>query len=638
MNLFKTAPATLLLIILNVLFFGFTYFHIGTTDEPEWTAGLLDIGALFNPYVLNDQWYRILTHMFMHGGIIHLAVNMYGLYSVGTAVEEYVGTKKFVLVYFIAGIGAALATLAISIFTIGVGASGAIFGVFGFSLIVNITRSRENNLPLGPLFINFAVFLIINVAIAKAVHADNFAHAGGLITGLLIGLFSFITRTPYHKIRIELILIPLFVVIFLILPRYQVQYFAFFQKLFDVEDRIREHGSEKHTDQEFLEIYRSNYAAWDSTLQLLDSIPYFPASLQEDTARVRGYVKLVCKENAFRIIMLEKESFIYLDSIQYVYEQMRLLPRPEHIPFHKSRIQKPEPPSPAKGEPIKVLYDSNWIEISSEPAVYYRIGYKDSLGNWDGQVTDYYNNGDVQMKGSYEQGKRDGVFLYYSNHKTYSSAGRYRENLNFGKWEYYHDNGKLESEVFYRNQYFLKSLWDSTGVQLVKDGNGIEKHVYSNGIISLQGEYINGHKEGYWYGRYENGKMYFEENFFNGRLVNGRSYGANGDIFFYDESSYFPIPEGGFPSFKKYLKEASLRENSNTDGTIRLSFRVTTSGQIADIQVEKSTAPELNEKAKEILLEGPRWLPGKDHGQKAAETYTFVEITFTRTDDQKSIR
>jgi membrane associated rhomboid family serine protease/antitoxin component YwqK of YwqJK toxin-antitoxin module len=629
MNHLRTAPATLILIVSNIVFFGFIYFQIGTTDEPEWTAGLLDIGALFNPLALNDQWYRIFTHMFMHGGILHLIVNMYGLYSIGTEMEGYVGTKKFVLVYFITGIGAALATLAISIFSIGVGASGAIFGVFGFSLMVNITRSRENNIPLGPLFINFAVFLIINILIARAVHADNIAHAGGLLTGIIIGLYPFFTKTSYNKVRPEVILLPLFIMVFLFLPRFQVQYYNFFQKLFDVEERINQQATEKHTDQEFLEIYRSNYAAWDTTLHLLDSIPYFPTSLEEDTALVSDYVRLAKKENAFRIIMLEKESFIYLDSIQDVHQQMKLLARPEHIPFRKPAIRPPQLQPPDKGEPVKVLYDSNWIEIPNPPAVYYRIGYKDSLGNWDGPLTDYYNKGDVQMKGAYEQGKRDGVFIYYSDHKTYTSAGRYRENMNFGKWESFHNNGRLASEVYYRNQYFLKSLWDSTGIQLVKDGNGTEIYSYPSGVISLKGNYINGRKEGYWYGRYENGKLYFEENFFNGRLVNGRSYGANGDVFYYDESSYFPIPDGGFINLKKYLTEVTARENSNKEGIVRLSFRVTTAGQLADIQIEKSTIPEMNETAKDILRKGPRWIPGKIHGQTAAEEYGFVDMTFS---------
>lgn len=630
MRAIKAAPATVTLIVLNTIVFAINYFSIGTFQGPRWTLGMLEAGALFNPYTLDGEWYRIFSHMFMHGGIIHLIVNMYGLYSLGTDLEPYVGTKKFIVVYLVSGIGAAITTLSISILTIGVGASGAIFGMYGFAIVTNITRSRENNISLTPLFINFAIFLGINLLIAKAVHADNAAHAGGLITGLIIGLFSFITRTNYSKIRLEFILLPLFILIFFLIPRYQVQYFNFYQRLFDVEEQLNEQSHEKHTDEEFLKIYQKGYVRWDSTLQLLDSISYFPKSLQQDTARVRAYIQLAKKEYEFRIIMLEKESFIYLDSIEYVHEQMQALPRPEHVPyFRMPKEASSQEEDQQRPEPIKVLYDSNWIEIPDPPAMYYRIGTKDSLGNWHGKVTDYFANDDVQMRGEYKNGKRNGVFIYYADHRTYLSAGRYRDNLSFGKWEYYHDNGKLESEVYYRNRYFLKNLWDSTGIQLVKDGNGVETRSYANGVIALSGEYIDGYKEGYWYGRYENGKMYFEENFFNGRLVNGRSFNAQGDIYYYDESSFYPLPEGGPLNLKKYLTNETAKITSQ-EGVVRLSFRVTATGRITDMLIEKSASDELNTKAKEILLQGPRWLPGKKHGLEPVDSYSFVEMTFQK--------
>lgn len=101
MKIIKAAPITLILIVLNTIVFAINYFSIGTFKEPQWTIGLLEAGALFNPYTLDDEWYRILSHMFMHGGILHLIVNMYALYSLGTDVESYAGTKKFIFIYFI---------------------------------------------------------------------------------------------------------------------------------------------------------------------------------------------------------------------------------------------------------------------------------------------------------------------------------------------------------------------------------------------------------------------------------------------------------------------------------------------------------------------------------------------------------
>src|SRR5690349_4411953 len=121
-------PLTLGLIILNCVVFALCYYSIGTFADPIWTLGLLERGALFNPYALDGQWYRIFAAMFLHGHIAHLLFNMYALYSAGGAVESKTGTKKFLIIYLLSGVAAALASLYWGLFTIVVGASGAIFG------------------------------------------------------------------------------------------------------------------------------------------------------------------------------------------------------------------------------------------------------------------------------------------------------------------------------------------------------------------------------------------------------------------------------------------------------------------------------------------------------------------------------
>src|SRR5687768_4804774 len=128
-------PATLALIAINVGAFIFTYFQTGSFDERNWTVTVLRLGAQFNPLTLDKEWYRIFTHMFLHGGIVHLLLNMYALFFTGRRVEVMVGTKKFLFLYFLCGITAALNSLYWNLFTVGVGSSGAIFGLFGFLLI-----------------------------------------------------------------------------------------------------------------------------------------------------------------------------------------------------------------------------------------------------------------------------------------------------------------------------------------------------------------------------------------------------------------------------------------------------------------------------------------------------------------------
>jgi len=230
------------------------------------------------------------------------------------------------------------------------------------------------------------------------------------------------------------------------------------------------------------------------------------------------------------------------------------------------------------------------------------------------------------MKGSYKDDAKDGIFIYYTKTGMYSAAGVYDDDQRVGKWETFHPNGQIESEVYYRDRYFLKNYWDSLGVQMVKDGYGTEIHKYSNGIVASEGKYVDGYQEGYWYGKHPNGEMYFEENYNKGRLINGRSRSRTGGrLVVYDETTFFALPEGGYQKLNEYLR-ASVKPLGL--GTVKLSFRVTTSGQMTDFKVEKSVSRELDMKAKQLVLMGPRWLPARLHGQEPTDGYALVSVEF----------
>ena len=93
---------------------------------------LVDMGALFGPLtVLKGEWWRLLTAMFLHGGMTHLLMNMFSLYLVGRGAEMYFDTKSYLSIYFFSGIIGGLVSLYMHPVSVGVGASGAIFGVFG---------------------------------------------------------------------------------------------------------------------------------------------------------------------------------------------------------------------------------------------------------------------------------------------------------------------------------------------------------------------------------------------------------------------------------------------------------------------------------------------------------------------------
>ena len=631
MNFIKRFPATVFLLISNTLVFIACYHQAKTFSEPMWALTLLQMGAEFNPLTLDKEWYRIFTHMFLHGHIMHLAFNMYALFSVGSVLEQEIGTKKFIWVYVLAGITASLSSLYWNLFTIGVGASGAIFGLFGFSVVLNLFQAHQQSRSVTPILINFGVFMIINLLFAKALHADNAAHMGGLVAGASLAGLSMM-QNQNRGISVEYLFLSLLVIIYFLLPRYQVKYYHFFEKIFAQEDSAKLLFANRNlTDEQFTKSFKKENAGWDSTLKSLDAIDHLPKILHLDTFKLRHYIQWRKKENDYRITMVERESYIYTDSLEYADSQISQYLPLEYVPprLHQSASPVQQASDEKTQEPIKVWYDENWEELSSAPGKFYRIGVRDSIGRWQGKLKDFYANGEVQMKGGFHNDERDGVFIYYSDHHTYESAGRYRDGKRIGKWENFHSNGQFESEVYYRDGYFLKSYWDSTGVQQVKDGFGHVVRRYANGVIAEEGAYRNGRQQDFWTGHYSNGQLYFEEYYINGRLTRGRSQNPQGKKFVYDESSFYSTPEVGKIKMEAYLREEAIKVNSNEDGSVRLSFRVTPRSTITDIKVEKGLSKELNERAKEILLKGPRWLPAHNHGYIAIDGYGFVIIDFT---------
>jgi membrane associated rhomboid family serine protease/antitoxin component YwqK of YwqJK toxin-antitoxin module len=627
----RRIPATLILIVVNLAAFVFTYLQAGTLDGSRWAITLLRVGAQFNPLTLENEWYRIFTHMFLHGGLLHLAVNMYALFAVGSGLEPLVGTRKFLAVYLVTGVAAALNSLYWNLFSIGVGASGAIFGVFGFSLMISIFFSRKTPKSLAPVLINFTFFVGINLLIGESVNADNAAHFGGLCAGIVIGLYSLAQRGghAFRKINIEYLMIPLFFLTFFALPRYQVSYYKFFQHVIAAEDSTKHRMGNGHTNDQYLKAFIKNIDQWDATLARLNRQTNVPEKLAKDTFNLRRYINLRKQENVFRKAVVQRESYVYLDSVEYVQEIIpQYLELQYSLNFRLNDNAESARSDSASRKMVKVLYDSDWIETTSAAAVYYRIGPKDSLGRWNGAVRDYYNNGTIQMKGAYKDDKRDGVFRYYSDHRTYTSVGLYRDDKSFGKWETFHDNGKIESEIFFNNSYFLKSLWDSIGNQLVIDGNGRDMRRYPDGVIATEGEYRYGLKEGYWYGRHPTGEMYYEENYNRGRLISGQSRTLDGETFIYDATSLLPMPQDGYEKFEEYVKSETKKFATDDLGHVKLSFRVTKKGVIADLRFEQHATPALDQKAKKILLDGPRWLSARKHGHEAVDGWTVITIEF----------
>ncbi|MBS1529548.1 MAG: rhomboid family intramembrane serine protease [Bacteroidetes bacterium] len=149
-------------------------------------ADLLRLGANYRPAIDKGEYWRLVTNIFLHGGLMHVLMNMYGLFFVGLFLEPVMGRGKYLLTYLVTGIAASIASMWWHPATVSVGASGAIFGLFGafFALItVNMFPSKSKKSFLA----STSIFIGYNLLFGLTGGIDNAAHIGGLISGLLLG-------------------------------------------------------------------------------------------------------------------------------------------------------------------------------------------------------------------------------------------------------------------------------------------------------------------------------------------------------------------------------------------------------------------------------------------------------------------
>lgn len=139
---------------------------------------------------LGGEWPRLVTSVFLHIGVIHLAFNMWALVGLGPLVERLYGSLRFATLYLAAGVGGSVASMATPPVRTSAGASGAIFGIMGALLAFLIVRRHAvPSAVLKPLRSQALSFVVLNVGIGWALPMiDQAAHLGGLAVGFLAGL------------------------------------------------------------------------------------------------------------------------------------------------------------------------------------------------------------------------------------------------------------------------------------------------------------------------------------------------------------------------------------------------------------------------------------------------------------------
>jgi rhomboid protease GluP len=181
---------TVALIAANVLVFAAMVAN-GVSFSSPTTQDALNWGADYGPATIGaHQYWRLLTSTFVHFGIIHIAFNMYVLYQIGPFVQITFGRARYLVIYFVAGLAGSVVSIYIHPYSVGAGASGAIFGLYGavFGFLLR-ERNVLNPAAMKSIRNSAGIFILYNLAFgAMSRTTDVSAHLGGLVAGFLAGI------------------------------------------------------------------------------------------------------------------------------------------------------------------------------------------------------------------------------------------------------------------------------------------------------------------------------------------------------------------------------------------------------------------------------------------------------------------
>jgi rhomboid protease GluP len=322
---------TPLLIDINILLFllmVITSGSFGTLLSPEIDV-LLKWGATYKPAIIEGEWWRLFTAMFGHIGIIHLAMNMYALLFIGIYLEPLLGKFLFSVAYLVTGLTASLVSIWWHDNSVGAGASGAIFGLYGvflFLLFTNIIDSavRKSLLPSIGIFVGY------NLISGLKAGVDNAAHIGGLLSGVAVGAVFFAallkrSNKALEKIVAAALVVAVAISVFVIVPKLSNpvgEYTALMENFASHESRALEIYNKKDNQdaQEILNYFKSTtlpgFQLCREEIKKAKQIKNLPEPLKQRLSLLDDYSKLRITESELRIKALTENTDAYDAEIQ----------------------------------------------------------------------------------------------------------------------------------------------------------------------------------------------------------------------------------------------------------------------------------------------------------------------------------
>ncbi|HKV24939.1 MAG TPA: rhomboid family intramembrane serine protease [Candidatus Acidoferrum sp.] len=187
------APATMVLLVSNILMLGVSWMALIAAGGGGWSAILWGLGGKtqyrlgasfpFSIFYMHE-WWRLVTAMFLHGGLIHIGFNMMALWEIGPPVEEVYGSSRYLFIYTLTGAFGFLASAFTGHYSLG--ASGAILGLVGVLLAITTKRGGAYMKELRSRLIT-SVVILFAIGMMPGFAIDNWAHGGGLVAGFLLG-------------------------------------------------------------------------------------------------------------------------------------------------------------------------------------------------------------------------------------------------------------------------------------------------------------------------------------------------------------------------------------------------------------------------------------------------------------------
>jgi rhomboid protease GluP len=279
---------------------------------------LINWGGNFKPHTLERGYWRLLTCIFIHAGIFHLISNMVVLFIIGYLLEPLIEWRRFIIVYLVSGLGGSIVSLLWNNLTVAIGASGAIFGLYGVFIALILSKVVKNQHK--DILASLIIFLVYNLINSLKPGIDMAAHVGGLATGLLSGFALFPLMSKKYDARTNNIIFfgslstVLFTILFILflLPGSLREFYRIMDKFHETEQKAMSlYNLPPDTSKEKViqVINEEGLPNWEKCFNILDetgNLKKLPRDLNDHIELLRKYCQY--RIESYKLIALSLEN------------------------------------------------------------------------------------------------------------------------------------------------------------------------------------------------------------------------------------------------------------------------------------------------------------------------------------------